>query len=143
MLKGIHPLLRGDVLLAIDQLGHGDTMLIADANFPAHRVSPRVIEIPGVDAPTVLAAVLTVFALDAYGGPAITLMSSEGDVVAGPQAADPMIAAFEAVCGGAPVTMVERMSYYDEAAKVGFIIRTGELRPYANVILRKGVIAGS
>lgn len=140
MLLGIHPLLRGDVLFAIDQLGHGDTMLIADANFPAHRISSTVIDIPGVDAPTVLQAVLTVFPLDAYGGAAMTLMSAKGDEVAGPQAADPMIAAFAKASNDREVFMVERSKYYLEAANVGFIIRTGELRPYANVILRKGVV---
>jgi L-fucose mutarotase len=140
MLQGIHPLLRGDVLLAIDQLGHGDTCLIADANFPAHRISSMVLEMPGVDAPTVLRAVLTVFPLDSYGGAAVTLMSAEEDEVAGPQAADPMSAAFSKACEGAKMSLLGRTSFYTEASEVGFIIRTGELRPYANVMLRKGVV---
>ena len=140
MLKGIHPLLRGDVLAALDQLGHGDTCLIADANFPAHRTSPTVIDLPGVDSPTVLEAVLSVFPLDAYGGAAITLMSSAQDEVAGPRAADPMIAAFSDVCDGAEMAQLARLDFYNEATSVGFIIRTGELRPYGNVILRKGVV---
>jgi L-fucose mutarotase len=142
MLQGIHPLLRGDVLLAIDQLGHGDTCLIADANFPAHRISSTVLEMPGVDAPTVLRAVLTVFPLDSYGGAAINLMSAEEDEVAGPQAADPMIAFFSEACEGAELSLLTRTNFYTAAAGVGFIIRTGELRPYANIMLRKGVVNG-
>jgi L-fucose mutarotase len=140
MLLGIHPLLRGDVLLAVDRLGHGDTMLVADANFPAHRISATVIDIPGVDAPTVLEALLTVFPLDSYGEAPITLMSSAGDQVAGPDAADPMIDAFGKVCDGAAMVQLDRETYYKAAGAVEFIIRTGELRPYANVMLRKGVV---
>jgi L-fucose mutarotase len=141
MLKGIHPLLRGDLLMHIDQLGHGDTCLIADANFPAHKLSETVVEISAADSPTVLAAVLTVFPLDPYEGPAVTLMSSEKDTVAGPQAASPMMEAFSAVVGGDNIVLLPRGDFYQATAGVRFIIRTGELRPYGNVMLRKGVVS--
>lgn len=142
MLKGIHPLLRGELLMHVDRLGHGDTCLIADANFPAHRLSESVIEIPSADSPDVLHALLTVFPLDTYEGPALILMSSEGDTVAGPQAADPMREAFGDVAPNEPVATLARKDFYDSAATARFIIRTGELRPYGNVILRKGVVGG-
>jgi L-fucose mutarotase len=140
MLKGIHPLLRGDVLHAIDLMGHGDVFLIADANFPADRISNHVIEIPGVSAPDVLEAVLTVFPLDPYDGAPLTLMSSQGDTVNGDGAADPMAEAFRAVAGDAEIDALARQAFYDAAHTARFIIRTGELRPYANVMLRKGVV---
>jgi L-fucose mutarotase len=140
MLKGIHSLLRGDLLMHIDQLGHGDTCLIADANFPAHRLSETVVEISAADSPTVLAAVLTVFPLDPYEGPAVTLMSSENDTVAGPQAAQPMLKAFSEVVGGENIVSLPREDFYEATRSVRFIIRTGELRPYGNVMLRKGVV---
>ena len=35
MLKGIHPLLHADLLHALASMGHGDELVIADANFPA------------------------------------------------------------------------------------------------------------
>ena len=142
MLKSIHPLLRGNVLMLIDNLGHGDECLIADANFPAHRISKTVVDISAADSPTVLEAVLTVFPLDLYGGPSVTLMSSEEDTVAGPQAAAPMIAAFGDVVGPKNITTLAREDFYAGAAGSCFIIRTGELRPYGNVILRKGVLNG-
>lgn len=142
MLKGIHPLLRGELLMHVDRLGHGDTCLIADANFPAHRLSERVLEIPLADSPTVLAALLSVFPLDPYQGPALIVMSSEGDTVAGPQAADPMREAFGEVAPDEPVATLPREDFYEAAGTVQFIIRTGELRPYGNVILRKGVVNG-
>ena len=140
MLKGIHPLLRGDLLRLIDQLGHGDSCLIADANFPAHRISDSVLETPGIDSPSVLQAVLTVFPLDSYDGPAVTLMSSAEDTVAGPEAAAPMLAAFTDVVGTEQISQLLRREFYDAAGAVSFIIRTGELRPYGNVMIRKGVV---
>lgn len=142
MLKGIHPLLRGDVLHLIDQLGHGDTCLIADANFPAHRTTDKVVDISGVDSPGVLSAVLTVFPLDQYDGPPVTLMSSEEDTVAGPNAAAPMVEAFRTILGEDDITQLPRSAFYEAANDVRFIIRTGELRPYGNAILRKGVVNG-
>lgn len=140
MLKGIHPLLRGDVLMLIDQMGHGDSCLIADANFPAHRTSEQVVEMSGIDSPTALEAVLSVFPLDPYDGPAVTLMSSEEDTVAGPQAAAPMVAAFEGVVGANNIALLPRTAFYEAANRVRFIIRSGELRPYGNVMIRKGVV---
>ena len=140
MLKGIDPLLRGEVLMHIDNLGHGDTCLIADANFPAHRISDTVVEISAVDAPTVLQAILTVFPLDSYGGAPVTLMSSDQDTVAGPQAAGPMFTAFSDVVGAEKITSFPREDFYEAAMSVRFIIRTGELRPYGNVMIRKGVV---
>lgn len=35
MLKGINKLLAGDLLKVLCDMGHGDELVIADANFPA------------------------------------------------------------------------------------------------------------
>jgi L-fucose mutarotase len=139
MLKGVHPLLRGDLLLKLDQLGHGDTCLVADANFPAYGTSDCVIEIPGVDTSIVLDAILTVFQLDTYGGPAVTLMNSLEDTIAGKSAAEPMLKLFTTQVGETNVTTLSRQNFYDCCKAVKFVVRTGEMRPYGNVLLRKGV----
>ena len=47
MLSGIHPILVGDLLAALDRLGHGDELVVADANFPAHRLGATVSRRPG------------------------------------------------------------------------------------------------
>lgn len=43
MLKGISPLLSPELLKTLDEMGHGDTLVIADGNFPAESVgkTPR------------------------------------------------------------------------------------------------------
>jgi L-fucose mutarotase len=39
MLKGLDPRLNADVLHALMSMGHGDTIVIADTNFPASSVA--------------------------------------------------------------------------------------------------------
>mgnify|MGYP000480564596 CR=1 FL=1 len=39
MLKGVNPLLNADVLYALCAMGHGDRVVIADANFPGDSVA--------------------------------------------------------------------------------------------------------
>ncbi|HAH70890.1 MAG TPA: ribose ABC transporter, partial [Succinivibrionaceae bacterium] len=39
MLKGISPLITPELLYALSAMGHGDALVIADANFPAKRVA--------------------------------------------------------------------------------------------------------
>ena len=66
MLKGIDKLLTGELLKALCDMGHGDELVIADANFPAETVAKRLIRVPGVDGVRVAEAVLSVFPLDTY-----------------------------------------------------------------------------
>jgi len=51
VLKGIHPLLSADLLHALQSMGHGDSIAIVDANFPAAANAKRLIESPGANAP--------------------------------------------------------------------------------------------
>ncbi len=66
MLKGISNLLTGDILKILCDMGHGDEIVIADANFPADTVAKRLIRMPGVDGGQLLEAILPLFPLDAY-----------------------------------------------------------------------------
>lgn len=42
---------------------------------------------------------------------------------------------------GVDVVYLDRFAFYDEASQASLIIRTGETRPYGNVLLKKGVVA--
>ncbi|HVH21527.1 MAG TPA: RbsD/FucU domain-containing protein, partial [Pseudonocardia sp.] len=74
MLKGIHPLLTGDLLIHLDAMGHSDAVVLADAHFPAARLATRCLTFPGVGTPELLAAICTVVPLD--DAPALDLMST-------------------------------------------------------------------
>ena len=54
-LKGIDPILTGPLLAHLDAMGHSDSVVIGDANFPAHRLATRLVELPGLTTPEVVA----------------------------------------------------------------------------------------
>jgi L-fucose mutarotase len=136
VLSGIHPILAGDLLAALDRLGHGDELVVADANFPAHRVGTAVVEAPGLGAPAVVAAIRTVVPLDAYEAESVLLMTAEG--AERPPVQRELVEAADAPAGR--VADLERFAFYERAAGARLIVRTGELRPYGNLLLRKGVV---
>jgi L-fucose mutarotase len=143
MLKGIHPLLHADLLHALASMGHGDELVIADANFPWASIGRRVVHLAGASAPDALNAILTVFPLDTFvDQPALT-MQVVGDPAAVPEPVRDFAAVFTRH-GLADVDIggLEREAFYARARGAFAIVRTGELRAYGNILLVKGVIVG-
>ncbi|MGH2602150.1 MAG: RbsD/FucU family protein, partial [Dehalococcoidia bacterium] len=66
MLKGLDPLLSADLLHVLRAMGHGDELVIVDANFPAAAIGRRVVRMDGVSATRALEAVLSVMPLDDF-----------------------------------------------------------------------------
>ena len=66
MLKGLDPLLSADLLHVLRAMGHGDELVIVDANFPATSMGRRVVRMDGVSATRALEAVLSVMPLDDF-----------------------------------------------------------------------------
>lgn len=134
MLLNLDPVLTGRMLLALDEMGHGDAVVIADAHFTAAKLARKhLIDLPGLTAPRVLTAIRTVVVPDTYG-PALDLMECPDGLLPVQQE---LIDA--AVLNGAESRFIERFAFYDLAAEAELIIRTGETRIYGNAILRKGV----
>jgi L-fucose mutarotase len=136
-------LIQPEILHALGMAGHGSTVLISDGNFPhatgAHPDAPRVFMnlSPGrLSVTEVLEAVLTVLPIERAA-----LMAAEDD--AGADADTSVHAAIEAVLpAGVPVDRVKRFAYYDLAGSnnLALVIATGEMRPYANVLLTVGIV---
>jgi len=142
MLKGIHPLLSPDLLHALAAMGHGDSIAIVDANFPAASNAQRLIESRGSGAHAMLEAVLSVLPLDTRVTPAVFTMEVSGD----PTAVPPPVADFAAVLtdqGLADIEIghLERQAFYERARAAFAVVRTGESRRFGNILLVKGVIA--
>jgi len=142
VLMGIHPLLSPDLLHALASMGHGDTIAIVDANFPAASNARRLVESPGVGAPAMLSAVLTLLPLDTRVSPAVFTMEVTGD----PAAIPPPVAEFASVLkelglAGMEIGRLERQAFYERARGSFVIVRTGELRRFGNILLVKGVVA--
>ncbi|MDO5657714.1 MAG: RbsD/FucU domain-containing protein [Paracoccus sp. (in: a-proteobacteria)] len=140
MLKGIDPLLGPDLLAALASMGHGDEVVIVDANFPA--VSVAAFTVLGralrmdCDAPRAVAAVLSVLPVDEYEAEPVLTMQ----VVGAPDEVPPVVAEVLPLFTDHGTASLERFAFYARA-KAGFaVIRTAETRPYGNFIIRKGVI---
>ena len=133
MLKGISPLLSPELLKALDEMGHGDTLVIADGNFPAESVgkNAKVIRADGHGVPELLDAVLALLPLDAYVDAPVSLMEVvPGDTCGTPKIWDKY----------KDIQMVERFAFYEKAKDAYLIIATGETAIYANILLQKGVV---
>lgn len=144
MLKGISPLIPPQLLCAMDEMGHGDTLVIADANFPAESVGKNslVIRCDGHGGAELLRAILALMPLDQYVENPVTLMAKvPGDTVETPiwDAYAQLVAQVDDR-GAATIGMQDRFPFYEEASKAYVVVATGERAQYANVILQKGVV---
>lgn len=141
MLIGIDPILGPDLLHALRAMGHGDDIVIADANFPSQSIGRRVVRADDSDMPRLLAAILGVMPLDAIEPGAVTGM----EVVGAPDQRAPAHGDVERVLGARPgarfrLELIERHAFYARARAAYVVVATGERRFYGNVILRKGTI---
>ena len=64
MLINISPVLSPDLLFHLRSMGHGEKIILADANFPANSMNKNVIRLDGVDIKSAANAILSVFPLD-------------------------------------------------------------------------------
>jgi L-fucose mutarotase len=141
MLKGIHPLLTADLLRALRAMGHGDELAVVDANFPAASLGPPVIELAGAGAPEALGAILTLLPIDLQAEPAAFTMAIVGDATAVPEAVADFASVFtEHGLADCEIGQLERGAFYERTRRAFAIVRTGELRPYGNLLLVKGVL---
>ncbi len=144
MLKGISPMLSPQLLKVLCEMGHSDTIVIADGNFPAETMGRNgiVIRMDGHGVPEILEAILQVFPLDQYVEKPVSLMERvHGDNadVSIWKTYERMIEAVEPR-GIAVIDKLERFAFYEEAQKAYAVIATSETSQYANVILQKGCI---
>ena len=144
MLKGINPMLSPELLKVLCEMGHSDTIVIADGNFPAETMGKngKVIRMDGHGVPAILEAILEVFPLDQYVEKPVSLMER----VPGDNADVSIWKTYEAMIekaeprGVAVIDKLERFAFYEEAKKAYCVIATSETSQYANVILQKGCV---
>ena len=78
MLKKIPACISPDLMHAMMSMGHGDELVLADADFPAESNNDFVIRADGIDVATLLEAILPFFPLDPFvDKPVITMDCSE------------------------------------------------------------------
>lgn len=144
MLKGIPAILSPQLLKVLCEMGHSDTLVIADGNFPSESMGREgiVIRMDGHSAPEVLEAVLELFPLDSYVSQPVSLM----EVMSGDTAETPIWDTYEEIVKrrsgleNSAIGHIERFAFYEEAKKAYAVIATGEKALYANILLQKGVV---
>ncbi len=147
MLKGIDNRLNADVLYALRAMGHGDTLVIADTNFPSDSVARATVlgdllRMDNLTAAQAVAAVLSVLPLDTF----VDDFAGRMEIVGNPTEIAPVQAEVQAAINAAegrprPMVGIERFDFYDRARNAYAVIQTGERRFYGCFIFRKGVIA--
>lgn len=146
MLKGIDPRLNADVLYVLRAMGHGDTLILSDTNFPADSIAKETVHgsllrMENLTAAEAAEAILSVFPLDTF----VDDFAARMEVVGAPDKVEPTQAEVQTAIDkaeGQPRRMlsVERFSFYDLAKTSYAVIQTGERRFYGCFMFRKGVI---
>ena len=146
MLKNLDNRLNAEVLYALRAMGHGDTLVIADTNFPSDSIARQTVlgELLRMDHLTcaeAVEAVLSVLPLDTF----VDDFAGRMEVVGAPDKIEPVQAEVQAKINAAEgrvreMISIERFDFYDRAREAYAVIQTGERRFYGCFILRKGVI---
>src|SRR5512144_1549538 len=122
MLKGVSPLLSPELLKVLCEMGHGDEIVLADANFTAASLGrgKPIVRLPGVGMREACAAVLSVLPLDAAVAQPVAYMQVAGkpegyrsalqrDVIARMQASGD--------AGDAQCEAMERFDFYERVSR--------------------------
>lgn len=140
MLKGISPLISPELLKILCEMGHGDEIVLGDANFPAESFGQRTVRADGIGVVPLLEGMMELIPLDDYVEDNFVLM----EVVKGDPYVPVIWEEFERVLKKhrpqGKVSHEERFAFYERAKKAYAVVATGETAIYANVILKKGVI---
>lgn len=140
MLKGVDPVLGPDLLAILRAMGHGDEIVVADANFPAAANARRLVRADGIDAVRLVTAIAALMPLDDFVPAAAFRMA----VVDAPGEVPPITAAFASALADGDYTgsieALERHVFYARAREAFAIVASGETRLYGNLILKKGVV---
>ncbi|MBB4008352.1 RbsD/FucU family protein [Allorhizobium taibaishanense] len=146
MLKNLHPALNADVLHALRSMGHGDTLVVSDTNFPSDSVARqtvlgRPLSMANLSAAEAMRVLLSVLPLDTplqNSAGRMEVMGAPNEIPLVQQEVQAEIDRAE----GKPTPMygIERFAFYDLAKKAYCVISTGETRFYGCFLLTKGVI---
>jgi L-fucose mutarotase len=141
MLKGIDPLLSGELLKILDEMGHGDQLLLVDRNYPAAASGKPVVRLGEVGVVRAARAILSVFPLDSFVDHPLERMEVDDDpsiVTANQQ--EVLTLARESHGPDLEYGIVPRLEFYERAKAAFAVVHTLESQPYGCFLLQKGVV---
>lgn len=141
MLIGIDPVLSGELLKILDEMGHGDQLLLVDRNYPAAASGKPVIRLGEVTTARAVTAILSVFPLDSFVERPLARMEVDNN----PAIITDAQTAVLAIANDTMVTPIEfdivpRFDFYERAKSVYAVVHTLDAKPYGCFILQKGVV---
>lgn len=150
MLKGIDPLLTPELLKVMAEMGHGDAIVVADANFTAASLAQEagggrkpLIHLPGATVQRASEAILSLLPLGTADEKPVSFMkvcnTPEGYLSGLQREMLSMLRARDLAQAG-HCEAVERFAFYDRVRAAFAIVLTSDLQPYGNFLFKKGVI---
>ena len=141
MLKGIDPLLSGELLRILDDMGHGDQLMLVDRNYPTVSSGRPVVRLGEASILRAATAILSVLPLDSFIEHPIERMEVEDDPVRTTATQDELLELASAA-EGRPLAygVVPRLDFYERAREAYAVVHTLDTVPYGCFILHKGVI---
>jgi L-fucose mutarotase len=145
MLKGIPPCISPELLKVLHEMGHGDTLVIGDANFPAASCAKNniLVRADGHRATEMLDAILQIFPLDNFVAKPVTIMDKMEmhsnletpvwDEFAG------IVAKYDER-GRDAIDYMGRYAFYEVAKRAYAVLATSETAFYACIIIQKGCL---
>lgn len=146
MLKGIDPLLTPELLKLLAEMGHGDEIVVADANFTATSLGAGkpLVRLPGIGMRRACAALLTVLPLDDMVAQPVAYMQVGGTEPPYRSALQREVLgdlATQGLASEGQCEPTERFAFYERVRHAFAIVHTGEMQPWGNFLFKKGVIA--
>ena len=138
MLRNIPACISPDLMHTLMTMGHGDEIVLADADFPAATHSRRLIRADGLDVCTLLEAILPFFPLDSFvEKPALTIDCSEwGDEPESYQRFREVIRRYDDHF--TDFELLKRFDLYERANNAFAVVVTSEAD--GNIVLKKGPV---
>jgi L-fucose mutarotase len=141
VLKGIDPLLSGELLKILDDMGHGDELLLVDRNFPAAATGRPVVRLGEVGVVRAMRALVSVLPLDEFVERPLERMEVDGD----PDRTTPeQDAVLELARRSHPLPLewgvVPRLRFYERSRSAYAVVHTLEPHAWGCFILTKGVV---
>jgi L-fucose mutarotase len=141
MLKGIDPLLSGDLLHILDDMGHGDVLMLVDRNYPAVASGRPVVRLGEVSVLRAARAILSVFPLDSFVEHPLERMEVDNDPTKMTSTQEVLLAlASEYEGRRLEYGVVPRLEFYERAKSAFAVVHTLDTVPYGCFFLQKGVI---
>jgi len=145
MLKGIPNCISPELLKVLHEMGHGDTLVIGDANFPAASCAKDsiLLRADGHRATEMLDAILQLFPLDTFVPKPVIIMDKmemHKDLETPVWGEFTEIVAKYDERGMDAVDYLGRFAFYEAAKRAYAILATSETAFYACIIIQKGCL---